>query len=557
MSNNFRQTPNSQQIPAKIVGSSSFGRYHKISSSFTQNLFESDSWLVNFAGYKRKLNFPVSDQGRGIFRSARGNILIAVVGANVYLVDKNFVVTKLGQLVTQSGFVVMDENLNNQICIVDGLNAYIVNYSLPGNLTIQQGGPLGSNLIPNYVQFHDTFFLIGNANKTNNGAQWYAYSYNSPTTIIVTSQLALQTKPDYAVAVLPIPSQANNVLVFGTTVCEIQTQIGGTQNYRRSSTVNIDFGCLSVATIASSDKYIVWLGVNEANSPVIMVYNEQSAIPISTDGIDYVLGRINYPAQSTALFRRIDGHLFYQLTFFNPADNLTLIYDFNTQKFFHLTDQNENFHPALSAVYFNDKTYFMSINTGALYEESTDFFTYDENITPVTSPLYVEGLNYDIPRTRITESIRKADSGRFVANSFVFTMSQGDDPNVTGLSIASAYPYPILTENAFVPSNVNLITEQQNMVILAEQNTGPIVPYSIFPYLPPTKLVYRPRIDMTISKDSGTIFGNTVSRYLNPVGQRQNIITFGNLGRANDLTIKLRIWSRSNVVLSDGVVDIY
>lgn len=557
MSNNFRQTPNSEQIPAKIVGSSSFGRYHKISSSFTQNLFESDSWLVNFAGYKRKLNFPVSDQGRGIFRSARGNVLIAVVGANVYLVDKNFVVTKLGQLATQSGFVVMDENLNNQICIVDGLNAYIVNYSLPGNLTIQQGGPLGSNLIPNYVQFHDTFFLIGNANKTNNGAQWYAYSYNSPTTIIVTSQLALQTKPDYAIAVLPIPSQANNVLVFGTTVCEIQTQIGGAQNYRRSSTVNIDFGCLSVATIASSDKYIVWLGVNEANSPVIMVYNEQSAISISTDGIDYVLGRINYPAQSTALFRRIDGHLFYQLTFFNPADNLTLIYDFNTQKFFHLTDQNESFHPALSAVYFNDKTYFMSINTGALYEESTDFFTYDENITPVTSPLYVEGLNYDIPRTRITESIRKADSGRFVANSFVFTMSQGDDPNVTGLSIASAYPYPILTENAFVPSNVNLITEQQNMVILAEQNTGPIIPYSIFPYLPPTKLVYRPRIDMTISKDSGTIFGNTVSRYLNPVGQRQNIITFGNLGRANDLTIKLRIWSRSNVVLSDGVVDIY
>jgi hypothetical protein len=557
MGNNFRITPNSEQAAVSIVGSSSFGRYAKTSSAFTQNMFISDGWLVNFAGYKRTLNFPVQAKGRGLFHSARGNFLIAIVGANVYLVDSNFVVTQLGSLATQYGYVVMAENLNNQICIVDGSSIYIVNYSLPGNLTRQTGGPLDANLIPNYVSFHDTFFLIGNADKTNNGAQWYAYSYSSATTISATTQLALQTKPDYAIAIIPIPSQANNVLVFGNTVCEIQTQIGGTQNYRRSSTVNIDFGCLSIATIASSDKYIVWLGVNQSNSPVIMAYSEQSAIQISTDGIDYVLSRINYPAQSTALFRRIDGHLFYQLTFFNTADNLTLIYDFETKKFFHLTDQNENFHPALNAVYFNNKTYFMSINNGALYEESTDFYTYDENLVPLDSPLYNQQLNYDIPRTRITESIRKEDSGRFIANSFVFTMGQGDDVNVSGLSISSAYPYPILTENERPFPEEQILTQQQDTPILVQHNTATPEPGSIAPYLPPTTLVYRPRVDMTVSKDSGIIFGNTVSRYLNPVGQRQNIITFGNLGRANDLTIKLRFWGRSSFVVSDGMLDIY
>lgn len=519
-------------------------------------MFISDEWLVNFSGYKLALSPAAPAKGRGLFHSTRGNILVAVYGSSVYRIDTNLVATFVGSLATESGEVVMDENLNNQICIVDGLNAYIMNHTLPANLTVQTGGPLGSNLIPNYVCFHDTFFLFGNANTSTNGAQWYAFSYASATTISVTTQLALQTKPDYAIAVKSIPSQANNVLVFGTTVCEIHTQVGGTQNYRRNSTVNVDFGCLSIATIASSDQYIVWLGVNESNSPVIMVYHGQSATPISSDGIDYVLGRINYPAQSTALFYRQDGHLFYQLTFFNKADNLTLMYDFDTQKFFHLTDEFENFHPALNAAYFNQTTYFLSIRTGALYETSTDFTTYDENLVPKSSKDYDLELNYDIPRTRITESVRRPDSGRFVANSFVFTMNQGDDPDVTGLDIASAYPLAILTEDGFNPADTDVFT-QNNFVVLAEHNTMPPDPSGISPYLVPTKLVYRPRVDMTISKDSGATFGSTVSRNLNPIGLRQNIITFNNLGRANDLTIKLRFWGRGNFVVSNGILEIY
>ncbi len=47
--NNFRITPNSEQIPIQIVGSSTFGRYDKIGSGLTYNMFISDGWLVNFA----------------------------------------------------------------------------------------------------------------------------------------------------------------------------------------------------------------------------------------------------------------------------------------------------------------------------------------------------------------------------------------------------------------------------------------------------------------------------------------------------------------------------
>lgn len=554
---NFRQTPNAEQIPVDIVGSSTFGRYPKISAAMTLNMFISDEWLINFSGYKKVLEPAAPAAGRGLFHSIRGNILIEVIGSSVFRVDSNLGVTTIGNLATEAGEVFMDENLNNQIAIVDGLNVYIYNYSLPPNLTVQTGGPLGTNLIPNYVSFHDTFFLFGNANTTNNGAQWYAFSFATDTTISVTTQLALQTKPDRALAVVPIPSQGNSVLVLGTSVGEIHVNIGGTQNYRRNSTVNIDYGCLSVSTIATSDKYIVWLGVNETNSPAILVYTGQSTEALSTDGIEYKLGNLLHPEDSTALFYKQDGHLFYQLTFFHPDDNLSLLYDFETKKFYHLSDQYKRFHPARETVYFNLKSYFISLRDGALYETSTDITNIDENIVPYTSSEYDNDLVFDIPRKRITTPVRRADSARFIANSLVFTMAQGDDPRVTGLSIASAYPNAIITEDAFSPPNVEMINEGGNSEIVAEINTDPVPSGSILPYLPPTNLVYRPRVDLTISKDSGVTYSGVVSRPLNPIGVRQNIITFNNLGRANDLTLSLEFWGLDSFVVSNGLLDIY
>lgn len=527
----------------------------------------SQDWLVNYAGYKKALTLTSSRRGRGLFRSVRSNVIVAVVATGVFVIDPVLGVTQVttpDTLETEIGEVFMDENLNSQVAIVDGLNVYILNLTKPYTLTKQTGGVLDGDppqLIPNYVDFHDTFFLIGNrealidGQPNANSSQWFAYSYASATTISMTTQLALQTKPDSAIAIKSIPSQANNVLVFGTTVCEIHTNVGGTQNYRRQSTVNVDFGCRSVNTIASSDKYIVWLGVNEDNNPVIMAFQGQSAQPISTDGINVVLESIKFPGQSTAYFTRHYGHLVYVLTFSNALDNLTLAYDFDTQKFFHLSDQYQNHHPAIDTVYFNDKVYFLS-ERGELYETSTNITVIDENEVTPNYVQYDTSLIYEIPRIRISECIRKADSGRFIVNSFTFTMEQGNDPFVTDLSIMSGLQNPIITEDAFTPPNVDVYS-QGNVVLVAEHNTGSQTTSDVAPYLAPATLVYIPRVDVTISKDSGITFGSTVSHNLNPIGKRQNIITFGNMGRANDLTICLKFLGRSSFTVSNGSIQVY
>lgn len=551
----IRTTPNARQVPINIVGSSTFGRYSKISLEKTYNMFITDDWLVNFMGYKKVLEVSPRGVSRGIFRSVRGGFALAVFNQSVYVIDVNLSPVFKGNLQTSYGDVYIDENLAGQICIVDGLNAYIYNYRTNQfavtSLVTDMGSPV---FTPTYVCFHNGFFLFG-TNTPNSGGAWYAYIGGTGTTIHYNSTMAIQTKPDYAVAVERIPGQGNNVLAMGTTVCEIWTQspsvndAGEVTAYFRNSTVNIDYGCISASTIASSDQYIAWLGANQNNSPVIMVYTGNGAEPISTDGIDYVMEQIKFPTQSTAFFFRQDGHNFYQLTFYNDADNLTLVYDFTTKKFFNITDFQLNYHPATKSIYFNDKQYFTSLNDACLYQFSTDFTTYDDNLVSTGNSEYNEELNHEIPRIRICKSIRTEDSRRFIANSLVITMEQGTDPNLVGLD------YDTIDY---------IVTENQQLIIYSEDGVTPMVKEgsSTIPYKPGFVNVaappaYQPRVDLSLSYDGGISFGNWVSRPLRPQGLIKNVITWEKMGAANDLTLKFRFSGTHRFIVNNGVMEIY
>ena len=543
---------NSQSLSINICGSSTFGRYNRISAEKTVNMMlsktDKEEWLVNFAGYQQAIALP-GGEGRGIFKSFRGNLMIAVVSEVVYRIDTNLQFTPLGSLATNTGEVTIDENLNSQIGICDGVNVYIYNWSLAGvNLTVQN--LMGQ--IPSFISFHNSFFNIGSQPTSTNPQQWTSWSFNTNTTIQLTSIQAIQTKPDVALAILRLPSQAANVLVIGGVVCEVFTGItsvqnGATQNYRRVNTINVDYGCISPSTIDSSDSYIAWLAVNEKNVPVIMVYSGQGAIPISSDGIDHLMETIQFPQESTASFRKIDGHLIYQITFFNPVDNLTLYYDFETQKFFHLTDELGNYHPARNFAFFNNITYFVSLNNGTIYQESTDITVYNENL-PNTNPPN-PALVYVIPRYRVTENLEAEDTDRFRINRFVVPIEQGNEAAFTTVSID---PMNTITNDAFNPADDQIITENGSgripTVLETAGSGGPGKPYVI---------PYQARVDMSISIDGGTTWSNIVSRGLNPVGYRKNILTWNRLGAANIITFRLVFISMFRVVINNALMEIY
>lgn len=522
------RTAKAKEIPVNVVGLSKFGRYSKISSEKTYNMYVSDGWLVDFSGWKKRGEVPESNvKGRGIFRSVRNNLVVTVIGSGVFIIDINLTAAFIGNLSSSSGAVTMDENLNSQVCIVDGINCYILNLS-QRSLTKQTST---DSFTPNYVSYHNTYFLFGNGDFTGNGAKWFAFVYETPTTIEYFAEFALQTKPDFALAVKRLPGQSNNVLVFGSSVCEIQTNVGGQQVYQRNSSLSIDYGCLSVNTIDASDKIMAWLAINQSNMPVIMVFTpSEGAVPISTDGIDGLLGSLNNPSKSSGYFFRKDGHLFYVLTFYDPSDNFTLAYDFTTKGFSFLTDENLNYHPARQVVYFNNSSFFCSLNDGAIYETGTQFTTYNNNV--ITNFDY---LNHEIPRVRISDNIRNPNSEPFRVNLVTLTIEQGNDNNVTGLSIENSIPY-ITTEDG-----EPLITESGDLIISEE---GVSIPYI-------------PKVMMSYSVDGGKTWSQEVTSFFRQSGVRQNIMQWYQLGMMNDFVCKFRFCGKDRFVVNNAIAEIF
>lgn len=544
----MKETPNATTMEIDIVGSSTFGRYSKISNAQTWNMFISDDAQVNFAGWKKAFDLLPSGSGRALFNSLRGNFFIAVVNSQIFKIDQELFPTIVGTITTSAGEVYIDENLNQQICLVDGANAYIYNYGDGsfGEVTVSgmSPTPLKDIFTPGYVSFNNTFFNFGNATKNVNGALWYTYQGSAGQALIAVSNQPIQTKPDFALAVVRLPGQSSNVLVLGSNCSEIWTNVGGLQNYRKNSTLSIDYGCASISTIAFSEEIVCWLAINENNSPVIAAYSSgQGLQTISTDGIDYQLGQIKFPAQSTAMFYRQDGHLFYQITFYNDADNKTLAYDFNTQKFFQLSDSNMNHHPAQNFVIFNGKTYFLSLNNASLYESSSNFVDHNENQGTLSDPSQI----FLIPFERVCSPARDDQGSRFIANLLTVQLEQGADTHVTQLEIDN-YDIFMVTEDAFPDPNEPIITENGANIVSEESWKG--APVRNNP-------VYRPRVDLSLSYDGGVTWSNWVSKELNPVGKRKNQLTWNGLGMANDLTLRFRFWGRSRWVILSATLDVY
>lgn len=403
------QMPISQTVQLDFSAADTFGRYKKISSAQTFNMLVSDGALVSFPGYKQVAQIVKNGEAREIYASNRYNHLIVVVNDGVYTISTNYAVAKIGTLNTSTGAVFMAENDGGQIGIADGKNIYIFDY-INNSFTV----PL-IDFLPVYISFQDTYFLAadGRTNQwrlsdNNNGNSWPAGSSNVG---------VIQTKASNTVAVAPLDRQ---LFVFGKTFAEPWYDVGSSLfPYQRSNFYNIDYGCLSSETIASGFNKLVWLGSNEKGGFAIMY--SQGGIPqkISTDGLDFLFSQITTPEDSFGYLMRIDGHIIYVLTF--RTDNLTFAFDFNTNKFFTLTDKNRNYHIAKRVAFFNEKYYFVSFIDGNLYEMGSQYTTYDGDL---------------IPRTCILNHFRLPSSDRFIVQNVTLTLEQGMTKNPSRIDLS-------------------------------------------------------------------------------------------------------------------------
>lgn len=559
---------NFKQFGINVVGSSIFGRYPKISIEKTYNMFASDNFMVPYAGYQIAINanqFNTGTVGRAVYTSTKLNQLVVVIDNIVYLVKISYnsllltfssQVAQIGTLQTSTGVVYITENNKPQILISDGTSLYIYDQALSPVFQIIST----INFVPGYVTFHDTYFICAASQDSfytppaNN--TWRLSAQNDGTVWPNTSATIglLQTKPDNTQAVVRFPSKGNMILVMGQTVTEAWFDTGAQLfPYQRTNQFNIDYGCLNPATVAYMDEIVVWLAANEKSGAIIMYSDGGMPKKITTDGIDYFFSQMKNPGDSQGFLYRQDGHLFYHINFY--TDNISLFYDFNTDKFYHASDQDLNYFIAAEVAFFNNQYYFVSKNRGHLYAFDTIFTTYQD-----TDRIGNVVIN-EIPRFRSCKNVRLPSQEYFIANDVGFTIETGETDYQTEdlgeIFLITQDGRFIITQGFdvfFQTQDGNFIITQDDNFIIG-QNSDPndfsflIAQQHAFAYI-------TPRVDLSISIDGGASFGSDMPYVLNPIGQRKNRLYWWQLGLANDMVCLFKFWGLGRFVATDGVLNV-
>lgn len=513
-----------QDLPLQIAGSTKFGRYPKMSSEQTYNMILSDDWLVPFSGYKNQKTLNQTGQGRGIYSSSKQDLMFAVIDNNVWKFDTALSGVIVGNLLTFVGDVFITENNAKQVVFSDSQNLYVYNGTTGIFQTSQSTNPAGAFYIdftPGYLTFQNGR-VISPAATAASDFLWRLSAENDATSWPDDAQHqgTLQTKPDRTVACIRFPGRGNLLLVFGSTVAEQWYDVGAQLfPYQRSQSTNIDYGCINPASIADSENLVCWIAINEKSGPVITYTNGGEIKHISTDGINFKLAELTEPANCYGFMFKQYGHLFYVATW--PADRLSYAYDFNTDKFYTLCDENMDAFIAKRIAFFNDTYYFVSIVDGNLYELSSDFTDYD----------YGNDNVFEIPRIRILPSVMMPDQSRFVAGYAGFTIEQGQ------------FDFPDRDTRFILGTEAGEEISTQNHSILiggGEDFTNNV-----------------PRIDMSVSKDGGVAFGSNVSIKMNPLGKRQNRLMWWRLGASNDLVLQFRMHGFGPFVAYNGLIGVH
>ena len=544
-------------------------------------MFMSDGFMVPYAGYKIAVNssdLQNAIEGRAIFTSTKFDQLVVVEGSSVFLVNIEYSqqyeevtfsqVFRIGTLQTQTGVVYIAENNKPQIGISDGTAFYIYDPSLAPNPTFVTV-PL--NFTPGYLTFHDTYFILAASNDTtysppaNNtwrlslSNEGYQDSMGNTAWPSTSGNVGLlQTKPDNVQAVVRFPSKGNMIFVMGSIVTEAWFDTGAQLfPYQRNNQFNIDYGCLQPATVAYMDEFVVWLAQNEKSGPIIVYSDGGMPKKITTDGIDYLFSTLQNPQDSQGFLYRQDGHLFYHINFY--SDNLSLFYDFTTQKFYHACDQNLNYFIAAEVAFFKNQYYFITKNNGNIFAFDTTITTY-QDVDSLGNK-----ISHEIPRIRTCANVRTPGQEYQIINDIGFTIESGEtdyqQQDLGEIILITQSGAQLQTQGDFVGLNYqndNYIVTQANEYIVSQQAS----PESIATLIAQqnantgTSNLSLPHVDLCISTDGGATFGNEWAYYLPPIGHRKNRLMWWQAGIANDFVPQFKFWGMGRFVVTDGEVNV-
>lgn len=283
---------------------------------------------------------PFSGSGwRGLY-FASNEQLYGVCGGTVYAISPTWVLTPLGNLSSNSNPVQMIDN-NAYLIIVDGsANGWSVKLSDNTFFPIVSDGFLGGNT----VQFMDGFLIL-NSPGTN---EWYISTIND----ITFDPTMFASKTGFSDNLVGLQVTKRYIYLFGASTTEVWFDAGDTPfPMNRFPGVFLQYGCLSVNSIAQMDGDIYWLAQSPQGNAIVCKTEQYNAAQISTFALDNAMRGYTDLAQAIGFTYQVEGHFFYVLTF--PTTDVTWQYDLSNKQWNELAwcDDNGKLHRHRGACY--------------------------------------------------------------------------------------------------------------------------------------------------------------------------------------------------------------
>lgn len=514
-----------------IVGSYNNQRITSIDAERTINLFEyidvngkRPKSLIFTSGIENThLSFlPETGGSRASF--VFKNSVYKVFGGSVFKITGftgALTVTKIGSLVSSSGYVGVDAN-THEVIFVDGQKGYVWNTNTSTFSTITD-----SNFPtrPIDVTALDGFFVIANGD-TN---EFRLSQFNDGKNYTPLQQGTITSHPGNIVACRTLHRRLFLFSEFYTEVWE-NAGIGTNLPFRRNNSSLMEVGTPAIGSIRVGFDRMYFLSQDKDGLGSVMEVAGTEARPISNRALDFQLSQyaarsqagITFVSDANGIILKENGLIFYRLNF--TSANHTFVYnasmsDPENPRWHEEELLNGNRHPAQTHFFYQGINYYGDYRTSKLY---------------ITDSSILYNDNDDIHRVRIGKAVSPEGYNRLRIDRFHLDLLQGQQIDEPGEEV------DILTEsgtdNLTTEAGIPLIIDDPQFIV-SDQN---------------------PMVYLSISKDGGQTYGHKIQAPMGKIGERSFRTVWRKLGtipRGQAFVPKIEFYNHTPFVILGAAWD--
>lgn len=540
----------SKWMPIDIAGAHNPSRYPQVTNEQLHNMYISaqsqGNCLFPYPGYKL-INETIGDTSpRALFYSDVYEALVCVFGKNIYIVrfpEKSPEIINANiPLSTSDGRVYIAESVDaKQVMFVAGGQVYLVD-NKDGDTF--QNVAIPQDVVPSNIIYKDASFIICDTQSS----KWYVSDVNNGKVWNVDSRGRIDSK------CVAVGQAGKQVLVFGTDETTVFYDAGTIPFPWQEVRSNfINYGCLSASSVAQGFGLCVWLATNRQSSTTIMVSDGAAPRPISNDNIDALIDDLEFPDRCEGFLFQQDGHIFYQLNFFD--DCLSLAYDFTSKNFIKISkDGNVSDIQYVGAN--KDKIYCLIRRSAGIHELSNKITSNDgksiDRIRVTKTHYFDDAINISQVRLRMQHGVNGAPFierlDDKIVNEFGQLTDNGFFESLNDLTDAQRGDYWQIKSEI----TVNAVTLKTDNVIICNQDiSGTPTDLSSFRIVTTEPLG---KLRFSVSHDFGVTYSHIKDTNLDEKTNYKDpfyVLTNG-LGSYRSWTFKFEVISKNPVAIIEA-----